>query len=64
LKERNWAVKRHKKLKLFFSHLAVLVLPSDQISAFTDLKLQIIKVGKLDVHGKPLFANPVTYWHA
>jgi len=29
--------------------------------SYIDEKLWIIKVGKLDVSGRPLFANPVTY---
>jgi len=34
--------------------------------ALFNLKVLIVKVGKLDVYGRPLFANPVTYyvvWH-
>ena len=30
--------------------------------AVFNLKLLIVKVGKLDVCGRPLFANPVTYY--
>ena len=44
----------------------MLVLPADQILsqyvAFTNRMLQIVKVGKLDVCGRPLFTNLVTYF--
>ena len=44
-------------------HYTMLVLPADHYFnsiAFTNLKLQIVKVGKLDVCGRPLFASPIT----
>ena len=43
------------------SYVGTFCWPNFKSVACTNLKLWIVKVGKLDVCGRPLFANPVTY---
>ena len=47
-----------------FSYVGTFCWPNFKSVACANLKLWIVKVGKLDVCGRPLFANPVTYWLA
>ena len=42
--------------------VGVSCLPNFKSIAFTNLKLEIVKVNKLDVCWRPLFANPVTFY--
>ena len=43
------------------TYVGTFCLPNFKSIALSNLTLRIVKVGKLDVCGRPLFANPVTY---
>jgi len=49
LEDRNLLIKRHTKLKVSLSYVGATCQSSFKSIAFTNLKLRIIKVGKLDV---------------
>jgi len=46
------------------SYVGTFCWPNFKSVACANLKLWIVKVGKLDVCGRPLFANPVTNYEA
>ena len=61
LENRKFVIKKHMKLKLSPAIKLCWCLLLTKSIDYTNLKLRIIKIGKMDVCGRPLFANLVTY---
>ena len=65
LEDHNLVFKAHTNLKFSpsINYVGSHYSPNFKPITYCNLKLLIIKVSILDVCGRPLFANPVTYYY-